>query len=808
MEKLSEQLNNEEPKREEMPFNGEGKERMESYYAEEDDRGDDKENSPARLDAALARLSSIAQIVGGDFEMKVRIGETGKGSFFNPDDCSITLDPAHILENEMMADFVTGHEGSHRAITRLATKFGYTCEQIKEMYGRIGFGYMHNAIEDPAVNDWMQGRYVGFRDITHEAYDKQFKEENAVLTTPEVGEIARRLGYWPKFAHFGSEIIRRWFQARYSASLDPAVEQALKKTEFFSDKNREAIPSPNTRNEGAIVSAAKRRFELNNQYIWPEMQKLVEMDVQLGAAERALEDMLKKEKEREQKRKEAGAENDSQKKDGLEKEIDELNKELERFDELKKNMEQAVNDLTERLKQAQQEQEESDENKEKDGGEESEGMEDEGEAAGEGKESQESGETGESGTDGEKNKSGEQGGGAMTDQKGNAGGTSKGKGVEKSETQNVPAPFSKDEEKFLKEIYDSLPQEIRKKYEEETRMALEDLEDALNKELQGKLSDEQPQTHAKQREEREEQARTAARETRKEELDNEVREKLERTRREQMTAYERIREKSKPIADYLYRHLMRVLHPEEWGGEETELPWGEKIEMVRVAQAQADFRQKLKLWIRDIEPERRDYRFQFCVDRSGSTSGIIDEEKIGLLAVADALRRLEEHNTDKVTVKHSISSFSDNYKSHKSFKERLTITLAEEISVVNADGGTNTFEAVKQEMDRAFAEGARTGSFVLLFSDGQPNHDIQEELKLLLSDTKKRREQERVHIGLIWIGDGKEEQALKEECAALVAEYGFDFGLAMNAAAGDGKHHFGKELTALIKGIVEETAVL
>lgn len=834
MEKSFEQLNQEADK--------ENKELL-SYNARAGGGSEhnEEEEKRARLDKAVERLSSIARIVGGDFGMKVSIGKAGGESYYNPDDCSITLDPLHILEDEEMADFVVGHEGSHRAITRSAVKFGYPREQVKAMYDQTGFGYMHNVIEDPAVNDWMEGRHIGFHDLTRATYDKQFTQENAVLATLAVRKIAKKLGHWPKFAHFGSEVIRRWFSGRYSEKLDPDVEQALKKTEFFSDQSRQAIPSPNTRSEGLIVSSAKRRFELNNQYIWPEMKKLVEMDIQLDAAQQAFKDMLEKVKRREQKQKEVGEESDPQKKSDIEEEIENLNQELKQFDELKKSMEQAVKDLEERIRRA-LEQEEKSGGKNQEG---EKGEEDAGEMAEKGDQGND-GEAGEAGEPGEaetgqggqeqdadgrgESGHGEQGAGGDEDGQegdgaGKSGGSREGKGVEgtggfeeqltgkgnerKSEKGDIVTPFSADEEKFLKEIYDTLPRELREAYEREARKALEDLEDALNKELEGKLSEEQPKTHRERREEREEQARTAARVTKQVELENKIRETMESVHREQMTAYECIREKSKPIADYLYRNLMRVLHPEEWGGEETELPWGEKIDMARVAQAQADFRQKLKLWTRDIDPEQRDYRFQFCVDRSGSTNGIIEEEKIGLLAVADALRRLEGHNTDKVTIKHSISSFSDDYKEHKDFKKRLTMPLAEEISVIDADGGTNTLKAARRELDRAFAEGARTGSFILIFSDGQPNSDIVASgaLEKLFSETKKRREQERVHIGLIWLGDGKEEQALKAECDELVKKFGFDFGLAMNAAAGK-EHHFGKELTALIKGIVEESLVL
>lgn len=222
-------------------------------------------------------IEIIAKRVGGDFGMEIKLGKPGGGSFFNPEDGSITFDPLHIKEKPEEAKFVAGHEGSHRAITPGPREIGLSREQIQERYSQIGFGYLQNVIEDPAVNDWMRRCFPGLEPYTTNTYDERLKEENAVLSTPEVQKIAAQLGYWPKFSQYGSEVIRDWHQKRFSKKLDPAVEKALKRTIGLARESIGIIPESRDRKE--IITKGQRRFENNTNYIWPEVKKLVEMDL-------------------------------------------------------------------------------------------------------------------------------------------------------------------------------------------------------------------------------------------------------------------------------------------------------------------------------------------------------------------------------------------------------------------------------------------------------------------------------------------------------------------------------------------------
>ena len=307
-------------------------------------------------------LKIISQRVGGDFRMEVKLGEPGGGSFFNPDDGSITFDPLQIIENPDQAKFIAGHEGSHRAITPHPKELGLSPKEIEELYSQIGFGYLQNAIEDPAVNDWMKKRFPGLKEYVEKTYNEQFKEENVVLSRPEVKKIAVQLGYWPRFVQYGSEVIRDWHQKRFSKELDPAVEKALQRTINYARESINTIPDPQKLNleKKEIISAGQKRFENNTKYIWPEVKKLVEMDLHTEEQRQMLKDFEQKQKELEQKRKEmeqAQKDGDKEKQEELQKEIEELEKELDSFKELpedaKKELEEqidkAVKEATEKL---------------------------------------------------------------------------------------------------------------------------------------------------------------------------------------------------------------------------------------------------------------------------------------------------------------------------------------------------------------------------------------------------------------------------------------------------------------------------
>lgn len=468
-------------------------------------------------------LEIIAKRVGGDFGMKVKLGEPGQGSFFNPEDCSITLDPLHIKENPEQAKFVAGHEGAHRAITPGPKEIGLSNEQIQEYYSQIGFGYTQNIIEDPAVNDWMRRRFPGLDEYVQKTYDAQLKEEGAVLSTPKVARIAAQLGYWPRFAQYGSEVVRDWHQKRFSKNLDPAVRKALERTIKYARKSIKTIPDPEkpTRDRKEIITTAQERFRINTEYIWPEVRKLVEMDLHTEEQRQMMKEFRQKQKELEEKQKElndAKSKGDTQKAEELQKEIDRLKQELAPFDqlpeevkkELQEQIDKAIREGAERLnkeREKKQKQIEAAKQRQEELDKEIKDLEEKAKGAS-GKEKEEL----------EKQiqeKKTEKLSQEMKQKQAEEELKRIQETLEQIESgQEMPYPedkLSEETKRELEKLFKKLPSKKQKELKEKAQRTLEDFEDAVNKEMEGKLNEDRPESHQERREREEKEKKIGRR---------------------------------------------------------------------------------------------------------------------------------------------------------------------------------------------------------------------------------------------------------------------------------------------------------
>jgi len=762
-------------------------------------------------------LEIIAKRIGGDFRMEVKLGRPGGGSFFNPEDGSITFDPLQIRENPEQAKFIAGHEGSHRAITPHSKELGLSQEEIKELYSQIGFGYLQNAIEDPAVNDWMRKRFPGLQEYVEKTYNEQFREENVVLSTPEVQKIAAQLGYWPKFAQYGSEIIRDWHQKRFSKKLDPAVEKALKRTIDYARESISTIPDTQkpSLERKKIITAGQERFKNNTNYIWPEVKKLVEMDLQTEEKRQMLKDFRQKQKELEQKRKEIGQaqkEGDKEREEELQKEIEGLEKELGPFnnlpedvkEELEKQIDKAIQEAAEKINkeiEERQKQIEEAEKKQEELEKEIKELEEKAKSAqGEEKEELEKQvqeKKAEKLSEEIKQKQAEK---ELEDIQNALDNIQSGKEMPYPEDK-----LSEETKQELEKLFNKLPRQKREELKDKAQKQLEDFEDKVNEELEGKLNPDKPESH-KERREREKAEREAAKKSEEARIERErIEKELERMIREKMTPYERARAEVVGLIDYLYYRLRRIFKPEEYGGEEAGYPVGQKLDITRAMQAEKDILQKQKLWIRETAPERKDYRFWHLVDLSGSMKGEkIEETFKGFIVVGEAIDRLENLNSDIINIRQGITGFHNRIFPFKEPNERFTKQVEDKLSGMperahDFDAGTNTYSATLFALEALKQVRGETGNFLLTFSDGEPNHDIRDQLKKLLKEGKEERERLKIKVGLIWLGEGEDQEKLQE----LVKEYGYDFGLVMPAVKPEKGKNFSEALAELLEDIVK-----
>lgn len=704
-----------------------------------------KEHDP-EVQKVFNELSTIAQIVGGDFGMQVKIGEVGRGSYYDPTTVSITMDPDHLIRNPNEAKFVIAHEGGHRAITRSPLQLGVSKEIVNELYSKPGFGFIQNAIEDPADNDWFSKKFPGLKSYTKEVYDKQFADENATLLSPEIMDYAKELGFMPKFAKFGSEVIRHWHQDRYANNLDPEVFESLKKTESFVKQSISEIPKSDL-SEDEVIEKARIRFKINTEEVWPSVEKLLEYDIKNAKRNEALNDIKEKLKKNKESKHQG---QEDQNVEGLNNESPSNPNQVSDNSKTKEN----INSLSESFEEGGFSEEELTEIESK-----------------------------------------------FNIQK------SRFTGKQNHDTKEITDQLTKHEQ-IIEELGEkldnyirNLPTEERQNLEERAKQKLENLEDALNKQLESKLNKEKLDNHEEKRKEKNQQEQKEREKKDEDRQRKEQEQKIEEMRRSLMTPYERYRSEVAGMIDNLYYRLKRVLKPDDFGKEEFGHSRGQTLDMVRVMQSEYDFNQKTKLWIKEEMPESKDYRFMNLIDMSSSMSGNpIEEVFKGFVVVGEAVDRLEDFNSEKIQVHQAIKGFHDRVFDYKDFNQRFSEKVEEGLAkiVENTNGGTDTYLGTINALESIDKNLGKTGNFILTFTDGEPNRDAGEKLKSFLKNNREERKKKKIRVGLVWLNKASDSE-LKE----MIDEYGYDFGLILETSKNKAGKDFSEKLGDVIEDIIE-----
>ncbi len=702
--------------------------------------------------------------MGGNFDMKVEVGEPGEGSMFNLETTTITFDPLHLERDPEEAKFIAGHEGAHRAISPGPREIGLTKRKEEQLYSRVGFGYMQNVIEDPAVNDWLSHKFPGLRPNVEKTYDRMLEKENAVISTPEATEFAQYLGYWPKFSQWGSEVIRYWHQKRFSEQLDPDVKQALEATIGKTSESIADIPGSEETERKKIVSFAQKRFKRNTEEVWPEVEKLVEMDLHTEEIRQMLNEFFKKMLEMEQKQKQgeqATENNDEKGFEEIAKQIEQLQKEMQDFSGLSQKAKEEIEEKISSSAKA------SEDKKEEEG----EGEEEEGEPS-----------------------------------------FAKASADKEGDLPYPESEISEETKQELEQMHKNLPASKKMQLRQKAQDVLDQFEDMENKGMQGKLNEDNPESHS-QMNEKENSAEKAIKQSQETKEDRKrIEDELKRIRLENMNAYEKARDEVSDLSNSLYTRLRSILKPEEFGGQEAGWPSGTEMDIGRAMQSKMDSMQKQRMWSRESAPEKKDYRFWHLIDLSSSMadSGKIQEAFKGFVASGEAIDRLENLNSDTLTIHQGITGFHNRVFHYKGMEQRFDKQIEDEISTMpnrvhDDDAGTNTYAGTLAALEKIQQNLGESGNFVLTFSDGEPNWHFREPLKRLLEESKEQRKKKKIKVGLIWLGYAQDEEYMR----GLVQEFGYDFGLVMpatklsEAERQEGKKDFSSALSDLLEDIVK-----
>ncbi|MBI5306434.1 VWA domain-containing protein [Candidatus Wolfebacteria bacterium] len=779
-------------------------------------------------------LGLIAKMVGKDFGMNVSFGEAGGGSYFVPEDKTIpkekwnniTLDPMILLEFEGADEFVAAHEGAHRAITKTMEQVALKPKEEREKYAeKIGWGFIHNALEDPVVNNWVGGLYQRTAKILDENYEQQFKKEGAVMSTPQVQSLMDTLGYVPNFVKYGSEVMRYWHKKEYSKDLPEKVKEALKNTRRIAESFYSEVPYTYP-TEKDVLLKSKNRWQIYEKGIWPQVQKLIEEDLIDEKLKQYLKDQLKKAMEQMGK--------DNQEQGEKQKEQQQKEKSGDQKGQEQKNSEQQEGqsgNQKEQQKDGNQQGEQGQQGQE--GGQESE------------RQGNQSGKSQAGKTEKMKQQTGEGEGENLEDIMKQFGFDEKEKqemcdkmkeaaerqknnqeklkeklkngeisqeefDKEMEESQgNIPMDMKSMSESAKKKIEEKLKTESKEAQEQMEKAAQESLEkaeDEVNKSIEGKIGpkeemhQERQERQEKESEEAKKQVQEIAEKLEKQKKEQEKFEEWQKEREGKRNAWEKaVSEQAKTI-DELYQLI------EEFFQKKKHLRWqkgfsaGGRLDLGAAMQYEADPRNYTRLWEKKIVPEKYDYRFSLLNDQSGSMreGNKAENDLIAKAMVTEVLAGLGI----PCEILGFTTSYENNVKKYKSFNEDLNEErerLMKELSKIVSDGGgyTPTYTATEIASESLALERQNTKNhahFLIVISDGNPYNDPQDSSIEGLKELNERlsKENEQVIIGM-GIGNGINEENLK-------MAYGDD-----KYVYAENPEEFPKKMAALLEAIFTQS---
>ncbi len=712
-------------------------------------------------------LGLISHVVGKDFGMKVKFGKIGDGSFFAPEDQNIprdkwntiTLDPLILLEFEGADEFISAHEGAHRAITRTYEQTGLKPKEEREkMAEKIGWSGIHNiGLEDPAVNNWAGNLYPRTAELSDKNYDASFKQENVIMSTPIVTQMIQMLGYVPNFVKYASELQRFWHKKSYSNDLPQKVKAALNATQRSASSYWAEIPYTHP-TEKDVLQKAKIRWQIYEKGIWPFMQAMIEEDLIDEKLKQYLKDQLQKAMEQMEKndKEKQGGKQEKQQTGGQGSDGTDLEDLMEQFgfdEKEKQEMKEKIKEAMERKKEQMEKLKERLRN---------------------GKISQ--------------------------------------KGFDKQTQEaegNMPIDMKSMSESAKKKIEEKLSKESKEKKKEMVEKAkelLQKAEDEANEDIQGKIGPKEEshearrERQAKEAEEAKKQAKESARQLEKTQKEQKQFEEWQTEQEAKKTAWEKaVSEQAKTIDELhqLFEDLFKKKKHPHW---KPGYSAGHRLDLGAAMQYEADPRNYTRLWEKKTIPEKYDYRFTILNDQSGSMreGTKAENDLIAKALVAEVLAGLGI----PCEIFGYTTSHENNVKKYKSFDENLNEErerLMKELSKIVSEGGGNTptYTATQIASESLALQKENTRNhahFLLVVTDGVPYNDpissSIEDLKKL--NRRLSEENQQVIIGM-GIGDGISEENLK-------AAYGEDkYVYAKNP------EEFPKKMAALLEAIFTQS---
>lgn len=644
-------------------------------------------------------LSSLAHFIGKDFRMPVDLNEPGAGWHWDFQDNVIRIDPKDLLEKPIdYLRFVISHEGGHRRISR--TDF-IPLEEWKQP----GFSFMMNAIEDPRDNNFVAESYPKFREQMALAYQEDLDFEAKAKQKAD-----QKLGYQPRFMQAGFEYIKQWFREtegkdfEISESLPEDVKAAVAATLESARDSWLRYPSRQEADNGGKIgrkkvdgeTMIKEYAKTSYEINRDEVWPEFKKLIEADMEDQKTQELLK-DMQQDQQEGQEGGEGSGQ---GLPQNLK---------DKLTPEEQQA---LGEAIKNAVEEAKKQAESAEAQGqGEEGEGKP---QPASEGK--------------------------------------SSGKPVN---LDSLPQELKQK----IKDYIESLPEDQQREIAEKAQAAFREFEEALNEELQGKMSDN-PEKKA----EREEAVQPSeARSEKQERMEREVpgvdseelrkyRERIAKELKKDANIYETMRQEVMPLIDKLETELREIFVARKAQGWKSGFTTGKRIDIKRRIQekAKAVPAMESKAWQKRELPREKDYAISLLVDLSGSMARDqkIEETFKAVIVLSEVLNRL--------SINLEILGFNDRLYEYQSFGEQMSKLIREHmggmLEEVNDTSDTGKAQwnddgwALEQASERLVRQKADQ-KFLVVLSDGTPEespmhprgkYELGKMIKKVLAETDAR----------------------------------------------------------------------
>lgn len=345
----------------------------------------------------------------------------------------------------------------------------------------------------------------------------------------------------------------------------------------------------------------------------------------------------------------------------------------------------------------------------------------------------------------------------------------------------------------IKDYIDSLPEDKKQELAEKAQKAISELEKDINREIEGKLS-ENPEEIAQKEE------KTELPEPTKEELSDltegetesvkKYREKLEKELAKDANIYEEKRREVLPIIDKLENELRAIFRARKERRWETGRKSGPSINIQhRIGEiAQGIPAIDSRAWQKREKPSEKDYAISLLIDLSGSMrqGNKIEETFKATIVLTEVLNRL--------SIKTEILGFNDRLYQYQGFGEPMANPIRENMggmlkevtkspAAYNDDGW-----AVLQSVERLNAQREKE-KFLIVLSDGIPEesdkhpasqYELASVVKKVLSSSK---------VKLIGLGLGSGTEHVK--------------GYYPNSLVVDNIEEMAEKLSAVIKEAIE-----